>query len=207
MKEETVFFVVKYVADGQKVPYFFDAKWSPELPKFHYPSGNPSDKDLLNRYLVSTDLSDLVADYLPDHYLASDKFKKLCEDADSDVIVRPVDVGLKGGEKITGKYFFLLPAERISFMDVGNSEFTLSLDKYTKKPLISEEQDGKFSVYETIETLSIDNTVCSHLFFAREIKEIVCSDFFVEMFKARGLIGLEFERLDKNYRYAPWEDF
>lgn len=207
MTHKNKFYIINYVAGEKFCPYFFEVKWDPELPVIDYASELPLPGDLSEKYSVIADLPELLIDYLPDQFLASENVTLLCESLDTEVIVRPVDIALNNNVRPLNNYFFFLPRRRVSFVDEVKSEFILSRDRYTGLPAVSIEQDGEFPVYEKIDRLIVDPTVCCDLFFAREIKKVVCSERFVEMFHAEGLSGVVFEEIDENYRYAPWDDF
>ncbi|MFJ4065894.1 imm11 family protein [Pseudomonas sp. NPDC089996] len=196
------FFVLKYAPNGADTPYFFETEWLPELPEFHYPTENP--KNLNNEYQVKAEIEFLNADYLPDQFLASRKFIDLCDELDVKTIHRKVEInGLQGSIQ---NYFFFAPAERISLLDESRSEFSRETDKHTGRPAISSEEDGQFPVYEAID-LFMTLPSSAHLFFCRELKELVCSKEFQTRFIETRMKGISFESIDNDFRYSPWGVF
>ncbi|WP_236708512.1 hypothetical protein [Pseudomonas sp. Root562] len=67
-------YIIGYEPDGEGAPYFFDLSWTPDLPTFHYPSENPAQGALSACYQAMADTPQLTADWLPDHFLASENF-------------------------------------------------------------------------------------------------------------------------------------
>lgn len=197
------FYVLKYTPDGAGSPYFFETNWLPELPDFHYPTENP--KKLNNQYEVNAKIDFVDADYLPDQFLASRKLITLCNQLAIDAVYRKVDlIGLRGKIK---DYYFFAPTKRISLLDEGKSKFSRDVDKHTGRPATSLEEDGEFPVYEIIDRFVVSPLVCSHLFFCRELKELVCSETFRAKFVEARMKGISFEAIDNKFRYAPWEFF
>jgi len=197
------FYILKYAPDGAGAPFFFETDWLPELPEFHYPTENP--KGLNHQYTVKAKIDFLDADYLPDQFLASQRFIELCHELSVDAICKKVKiVGLRGDMR---GYYFFAPSERISLLDKDNSQFSLEVDKHTGRPAVSSEEDGEFPVYEVIDLFRVAPEVSSHLFFCRELRDVVCSEVFKRKFVQAGMTGGSFEAIDDAFRYAPWEDF
>ncbi|MCD5973318.1 imm11 family protein [Pseudomonas quasicaspiana] len=193
-------YIVSYDPDGEGAPYFFDSKWVPDLPAFHFPSESPVESTLSTRYHVTADTPRITADWLPDHFLASKSFLRICDQLACSYISRPVDIDVQGtacGEA----YFFFVPSERINAMNPEKSVFTLD-----ENPKI----DGSKSispVYERIDKLEVSDDVESHLFYFNEIAEIVCSTDFRNECIRKSISGLSFTLIDEHYQYAPWDDF
>ncbi|MBC3951526.1 imm11 family protein [Pseudomonas folii] len=193
-------YIVSYKPDGEGAPYFFDSKWVPDLPAFHFPSENPVESTLSTRYHVTADSPGITADWLPDHFLASKSFLEICDQFACSYISRPVDIDLQG--TACGKeYFFFVPSERISAMNLEDSVFTLD-----RNPKI----DGSKSddpVYERIDRLKVSGDVDSHFFYFNEIAEVICSTEFRNECIRKSISGLSFKMIGEHYQYAPWDDF
>ncbi|MEE5096190.1 DUF1629 domain-containing protein [Pseudomonas alliivorans] len=194
------FYLIKYEPDGDGAPYFFDLNWVPELPGFHSPSENPERSSLSSHYRAIADITELEADWLPDHFLASKKFMAVCDKFACSYISRPLDLILKG-KSSTKDYFFFAVMERLRAMDLERSKFVLDSNSKT-------ESDGADNpVFELIEKLVVMDDVESHLFYFEGIHETVCSAEFAKECVASEIFGLIFKKIDESYRYAPWEDF
>ena len=192
------FYIVSYKPDGEGAPYFFDMDWVPELPSFHYPSANPELSSLSSRYRAIADIRELEADWLPDHFLASHEFLAVCDKLSCSYISCATDLFLKG-EPSRKEYFFFVVSERLRAMDVERSSFTLDSNPKLK--------DISMPSYEVIDRLVILESIGAHLFYFEEIHEVVCSPKFLEACEAAKIFGLDFIKIDEEYRYAPWEDF
>ncbi|KTC61798.1 imm11 family protein [Pseudomonas savastanoi] len=193
------FYVISYEPDGEGAPFFFDLEWVPDLPTFHYPSGNPIEHSLTSHYRAIADTPKINADWLPDHFLSSNKLLTVCDKLGCSYISCPIELNIQG--KISEKeYYFFAASDRINAMDVDKSTFTLDKNpKITSMPNVP--------TYERIEKLVILKNIESDLFYFEEIHKVVCSSDFRDTYIKEGLSGLSFKKIDENYQYAPWDDF
>ena len=194
-------YIVSYEPDGEGAPYFFDFKWIPELPEFHYPTENPESGELIAKYRAVADVPQLNADWLPDHFLASEKFLAICDFCECSYVSRPVEILIEGKLAPNKKYHFFAATERLRAMDLEKSSFVLDSN------LKIEVNDTKNQNYERIDKLVISSGINSNFFYFEEIHEVVCSEQFLIECVNRQIYGLAFKKIDGDYRYAPWDDF
>lgn len=194
-------YIIKYEPDGEGAPYFFDLNWTPDLPDFHYPTENPKDEALSLNYRAIANVPNISADWLPDHFLASKKFLEVCDFYGCKYLSRPVQLIIHGGHGVNKQYSFFAVVERLMGMDPANSIFVLDIN--------SKLEDGgeAHKNYERIDKLVISEKIDSDLFYFQEIHEVVCSARFMNECQNKGIYGLRFSLIDKDYRYAPWDDF
>ncbi|PHN51106.1 imm11 family protein [Pseudomonas syringae] len=194
------FYAIVYNPGSEGVPYFFDIEWVPDLPTFHYPSGNPIEHSLTSHYRAIADTPKINADWLPDHFLASKKLLEICDHLRCSYISRPIEINIQGkvSEK---KYFFFVASDRINAIDLDMSTFTLDTNPKIDASIFNA------PTYERIEKLVLLKNIESDLFYFEEIRKIVCSSDFREACIEKGLSGLSFKNLDEDYQYAPWDDF
>lgn len=192
-------YIISYEPDGEGAPYFFDLSWVPDLPTFHYPSENPVQGSLSSCYRALADVSQLTADWLPDHFLASKDFLDVCDAFECKYVSRPVELFTQGVIEQDKSYFFFAVVERLRAMDLDNSSFML--DSNVKS------DDFKRQNYERIDKLVVSENIESDLFYFEEIHEVVCSDRFFKECVNKKIHGLTFKKIDDDYRYAPWDDF
>ncbi|QXW44907.1 imm11 family protein [Pseudomonas amygdali] len=193
-------YIISYEPNGEGAPYFFDLEWVPDLPTFHYPSENPVESSLTSHYRAIADTPKINADWLPDHFLASKKLLEICDHLRCSYISRPIELNIQG--KVSDKeYFFFIASDRINAMDLDMSTFTLDTNPKINASI------PNAPVYERIEKLVVLKNIKSHLFYFKEIHEVVCSSEFRDKYIAEGLAGLSFKKIDENYEYAPWDDF
>ncbi|QQQ50460.1 hypothetical protein JJQ97_24660 [Pseudomonas syringae] len=193
-------YIITYEPSDEGAPYFFDLEWVPDLPTFHYPSGNPMEHPLTSHYRAIADTPKINADWLPDHFLASKKLLEICDHLRCSYISRPIELNIQG--KVSEKeYFFFVASDRINAMDLDMSTFTLDTN-----PKIDASMSSA-PVYERIEKLVVLKNIKSDLFYFEEIHEVVCSSEFRDKYIEEGLAGLSFKKIDGNYEYAPWDDF
>jgi hypothetical protein len=194
-------YIINYEPDGKGAPFFFDLNWIPELPIFHYPTENPGGGTLSDHYQAKADVTQLSADWLPDHFLASKEFLAVCDFCKCKYISRPVELLTRGKTRQNKEYFFFAVIERLRAMDLDSSSFVI--DSNAKSELL----DSKNQNYERIDKLVVSKNIDSDLFYFEEIHEIVCSDRFLVECVNKKIYGLTFKKIDDDYQYAPWDDF
>lgn len=195
-----LFYIVRCNPNGKDTPYFFNIDWEPQLPGFNFPMKMPDINKLANSYIAKTSISDIDADYLINHFIASTDILELCNELGVKYLSRSIELIQRNGKKTKKNYNLFFPSDRLYIMDEDESDYIL--DQSPKKSEVMDE-----IAYEKIEKFIPKKDINLHLFLCKEIKELVCSMEFKDIFESRRLSGVSFTAIDSNYRYDPWGDF
>ncbi|UBM26733.1 hypothetical protein K8374_07140 [Pseudomonas sp. p1(2021b)] len=197
MKE---FYVVS-AAEIDGVPLFFDEVWRPQLPEFNQVVENPELRIFCDSYELEIGLDAFDVDVIFEQYIASSKFVDFCKKYRCRFISIPLKVTLRGGMKPDGEYNLFLVLSRYSLLDIESSMYTL-MDEGLLRQV--DERENIIPVYDRIDKFVPRADVSDDLFYCEELKQIVCSSVFRAHCLEQNLAGLEFEKIDENFIYAPW---
>jgi len=194
-------FYVVSPAVVKDVPIFFDAEWLPELPEFNQVEKNPPKNLFEPSYTIKLELEQFETDAVLEQYIVSSRFLSLCAAHKCEYIDLPLTIELASGKSIQDFSFFCL-LSRYSLLDVEKSEFVL-MDEGLLRPMA--ERVDKSPVYDRIDRFIVKENIGEDLFFCEELKQAVCSSAFKEEYFTKELIGLDFERIDEDFTFNPWE--
>lgn len=194
-------FYVINADENSDVPLFFEEEWSPNLPEFNQVVKNPEREIFADSYEMKADLDRFETDVVFEQYIASAEFVRMCESQNCTFIDIPLKVTLSGGVKTEKEYKFFCVISRCSLLDSDNSVFTL-MDERLLRPL--EEREDLTPAYERIDKFVPSNEVSEDLFYCEELKQLVCSSDFKANYDERNFSGLEFQKIDGDFVYAPW---
>lgn len=150
---------------------------------------------------LSIDLKDLDFDfYSVSLNYVSKRFLGVCDSLGVKYRAVPIELA-KGDECLKDRFYIFLAAENIAVMDRNKSDYTTAKDLETGEISESRIFPGLENV-DAIDHLVMVEGIESHLFVCQETLELFCSDKFRQ--KAEGLKGMEFTKVDRDYRYDPW---
>jgi len=195
-------FYMLSAAESDDVPLFFDEVWVPELPEFNQVIANPDVLDFSDSYEVEADLNKLYVDVIFEQYLASSEFIRVCESFNCKFLSVPVMISLRGSTKPEKDYRLFCVLSRCSLLDVDRSTFEL-VDEGLLRP--ESERQHMSPLYARIDRFSARSDVDYDLFYCEELKQMVCSSGFREAYLKNSFIGLDFEKIDEGFVYAPWD--
>jgi len=195
-----IFYVIS-ASENDDVPLFFEEKWKPVLPEFNQVVKNPERSEFADSYEMEAGLEKFEVDVIFEQYIASSAFVSMCETLRCSFINIPLKISLLGRTKTKKDYRFFCVLSRCSLLDVENSVFT-RMDERLLKP--SEEREGMPPVYDRIDKFVPRENVVDDLFYCEELKQMVCSSAFKAEYDANNFVGLDFQRVDDDFIYAPW---
>jgi hypothetical protein len=200
------FFLIKYKPDSDGIPIYFETIWSPELPRFHYPSGDFDRTLFKNLYSVKAKTKKLTGDWLINNLLASDRLLELCNRLGVEFISAEAKISLYRNEVSEKHYNFFIPSERLDLLNEEKSIFNISTNLETGK-LATREIGLDSTYYDRIDKFIVRTDVMRDLFLCTELKKVVCSIRFKEKYEDALMSGVAFEPIDENFRYDPWSNF
>jgi hypothetical protein len=194
-------FYVVSASENDGISLFFEEEWNPALPEFNQVVKNPELGEFADSYEMKADLERFEVDVVLEQYIASSEFVRMCESQNCSFIDLPLKIVLLGGAETEKEYRFFCVLSRCSLLDSENSVFTL-MDERLLRP--SEEREGMSPVYDRIDRFVPRKGVSENLFYCEELKQVVCSSLFKADYDEKGLVGLEFQKIDDDFVYAPW---
>ncbi|CAI3926296.1 imm11 family protein [Commensalibacter communis] len=154
-----------------------------------------------NFYQAKIKENQLTADFYVQSNLASKEFNVLLDQLDIKHRSIPLDIVLYRNKKPSKQYFLTFVTDIISILDEGQSDFRISIDQYTNKPII----EKGFTIYETISNFIIDETKVNqkHLFYCADTQSLMCSSYFKDRYIKQNLIGINFKEINSKFKYDP----
>lgn len=107
------------------------------------------------------------------------------------------------GQMITDYFYYLLPCDFVSIVDLEKSEYVFDTDRNTGEAFTVPSFPSIYC-FERIDRLVINSTPKPDFFRAIEIGEYVCTDRFKEEVERRKLKGIKFTEITDDFTYKAF---
>ncbi len=114
----------------------------------------------------------------------------------------PIKLDLNG-EIITDYFYYLLPCDFVSIVDLEKSEYVFDKERDTGEDMVWRDFPHIY-VFEKIDKLVVNKAPKPDFFRAIEIGKYVCTERFKEEVERRKLKGVKFKEITDKFVYDPW---
>jgi hypothetical protein len=132
--------------------------------------------------------------------IVSEKFSSVCLKQRVDCQLVPLDIVLNGN-KVDGKYYFILLNKFISFVNMEKATFTRMMTRDGTRYEVNK-NFPEIPEFDSLEKISINNFEKPPFFMAPEIGfQRVCTGSFKAAIESDNIKGVVFTPIDKNFKY------
>lgn len=143
--------------------------------------------------------------YGTSHPIVSDRFVAVCEALQVKFRTVPLSMILDGEAVTAPQYFMFLPGEYRYILDTARSTFKDDIDYDTGELAHNMAFPGGMS-HAWIKHFAVLPDSTPHLFWCADLMAVVVARAFKEKAEEARLVCLEFEPIDENFRYDPWDE-